>query len=459
MAVEETEVRLYAAQKKIHAREVSGRFNRLRVAAMCVLLGIFYGLPWLQWNGHQAVLFDLPKRKFHIFALTFFPQDFYLLTWLLVIAALSLFFFTALAGRLWCGYACPQTVWTEIFVWMERLTEGNRWQRMKLDMAPWSLEKISRKTAKQALWLTFALFTGITFVGFFSSIRELFAHAWTGSLGSWELFWVLFYGFATYGNAGYMREQVCKYMCPYARFQGAMFDRNTLVISYDAARGEPRGSRKRGSDARSQGIGDCVDCTLCVQVCPTGIDIRKGLQMDCIACAACIDACDDVMDRMKAPRGLIRYATDNSMKGERTKVLRPRTLIYGSLLLLLIAGFAFAVSHRRLLEVDVLRDRNALYRQIDASTIENVYTIRLINKDEAAHVLHLEVRGLSGAHIDSDDSAPTIRAGEVLSLPIRVRMPLGAIKGGRDIEIAVHSRDDAAIETVTKARFIAPAAQ
>jgi cytochrome c oxidase accessory protein FixG len=456
MSVGEAEVGLYAAQQKIHAREVSGRFNRMRVAAMCMLLGIFYGLPWLRWNGHQAVLFDLPARKFHILGLTFFPQDFYLLTWMLVIAALSLFFFTALAGRLWCGYACPQTVWTEIFVWMERVTEGNRWQRIKLDMAPWSFNKLWRKGTKQVLWISFALFTGITFVGFFSPIRTLLPNAWVGTLGGWEIFWCLFYGFATYGNAGYMREQVCKYMCPYARFQGAMFDRNTLVISYDTARGEPRGSRKRGSDARSQGLGDCVDCTLCVQVCPTGIDIRKGLQMDCIACAACIDACDDVMDRMKAPRGLIRYATENSMQGERTRVLRPRTLIYGSLLLLLIAGFAFAVGHRQLLEVDVLRDRNALYRQSEPNGIENVYTIRLINKDEISHVLHLDVRGLPDARIDTDDLAPTIHAGEVLSLAARVRVPADRVSGGRDIEIVVTSQDDAALETIAKARFIAP---
>ncbi|MFL6575959.1 MAG: cytochrome c oxidase accessory protein CcoG [Povalibacter sp.] len=456
MAVDEAEVGLYAAQKKIHAREVSGRFNRLRIIAMCALLGTFYGLPWLNWRGHQAVLFDLPARKFHIFGLTFFPQDFYLLTWLLVIAALSLFFFTALAGRLWCGYACPQTVWTEIFVWMERLTEGNRWQRIKLDMAPWSVNKVCRKTAKQTLWIVFALFTGITFVGFFTPMRTIIPSALSHSMGSWEVFWALFYGFATYGNAGYMREQVCKYMCPYARFQGAMFDRNTLVISYDTTRGEPRGSRKRGSDARTQGLGDCVDCTLCVQVCPTGIDIRKGLQMDCIACAACIDACDDVMDRMKAPRGLIRYATDNSMKGERTHVLRPRMIAYGSALLLLIAGFAFAVGQRRLLEVDVLRDRNALYRQVDANTLENVYTIRLINKDETAHVVHLSVRGLPDARIDMDDTSPTIEAGTVVSLAVRIRVPTGSVMGGRDIQIVVSSEDESRIETIAKARFIAP---
>ena len=456
MAASDPDVGLYAASQKIHAREVRGRFNTLRVIATCVLLGIFYALPWLQWSGRQAVLFDLPQRKFHIFALTFFPQDFYLLTWMLVIAALSLFFFTALAGRLWCGYACPQTVWTEIFVWMERLTEGNRQQRIKLDAGPWTFNKLWRKTSKQVLWIGLALFTGVTFVGFFTPVRELFPNALAGELGGWELFWSLFYGFATYGNAGYMREQVCKYMCPYARFQGAMFDRNTLIISYDAARGEPRGSRRRGTDARAQGLGDCIDCTLCVQACPTGIDIRKGLQLECIACAACIDACDDVMDRMQSPRGLIRYATQASMEGERTRILRPRTIIYGCLLLLLIAAFAFATGHRRLVEVDVLRDRNALYRQVDATTLENVYTIRFVNKDERAHTLHLAVEGLPDVQIDTDNAAPSIGAGEGLSLAVRLRVSSGSVQGGRDIRVIVTADDDVRIRTVAKARFIAP---
>ena len=457
MAVRESEVRLYEAQQKVYPREVTGRFNRLRVMAVVALLGLFYGLPWLQWDDRQAVLFDLPARKFHILGLTFFPQDFYLLAWLLVIAALSLFFFTALAGRLWCGYACPQTVWTETFVWMERLFEGDRPQRMKLDKAPWSIEKVLRKGGKQAAWITFSSFTGLTFVGFFTPIRELVPAAASSTLGGWETFWVLFYGFATYGNAGYMREQVCKYMCPYARFQGAMFDRNTLVISYDTARGEPRGSRRRGSDARSQGVGDCVDCTLCVQVCPTGIDIRQGLQLECIACAACIDACDSVMDRMQSPRGLIRYATDNSMAGQRTRVIRPRTLVYALALTLLSVVFIFAVQQRRLIEVDVLRDRNALYRQVDAETVENVYTVRMINKDEQAHRVRFAVQGLEGAYIDTDVAEPTIAGGEVLSVPVRVRVPAGQVSGGRDIKILVRSADADSIETTSTARFIGPA--
>lgn len=447
---------LYAARKKIYPREVEGRYTRLSTLAACVLLGLFYALPWLQWHSHQAVLFDLPARKFYIFGLTFFPQDFFLLTWLLIIAALTLFFFTALAGRLWCGYACPQTVWTKAFLWMEQLTEGRHQQRSKLDRAPWTLQKAGRKAAKQVLWITFALYTGATFVGYFSAIRHVLPSLLTASLDGWETFWVLFYGFATYGNAGYMREQVCKYMCPYARFQGAMMDGHSLIISYDGARGEPRGSRARGTDASAQGLGDCIDCTLCVQVCPTGIDIRQGLQLECIACAACIDACDSVMDRMQYPRGLIRYATQNSMDGRRSRIIRPRVVAYAALLVVLIAGFATAVTLRRLVEVDVLRDRNALYRQVAGQMIENVYTVRFVNKDTRSHTFRLEVRGLDGARLDSGSVEHFIAAGAVVSVPVRIRAA-GGVHGGHDVSIVARSQDSTPLEIVAKARFIAPA--
>lgn len=448
--------RLYAAQSKVYPREVSGRYARLRVIAVYTLLGLFYLLPWIQWQGHQAILFDLPARRFYIFGLTFFPQDFFLLTWLLIIAALSLFFVTAIAGRLWCGYACPQTVWTEVFVAIERWTEGYRQQRIKLDRSPWTLQKLLRKGSKQLLWLSLALYTGVTFVGYFSSIRTLTADVLTASLGGWETFWALFYGFATYGNAGYMREQVCKYMCPYARFQGAMFDHDTLVISYDAARGEPRGSRARGTDPRAQGLGDCIDCTVCVQVCPTGIDIRKGLQLECIACAACIDACNSVMDRMRYPRGLIRYSTQNALDGKPARIIRPRTIAYGLVLLALIVGFGFAVAQRPLIVVDVLRDRNALYREVAAGTIENVYTLRLANKDTHAHTMRLETRGLPGASIDAELPEYSVGAGEVISVPIRIRVPANVVSGGRDIVIVARSGGAHGIESTAKTRFIAP---
>jgi cytochrome c oxidase accessory protein FixG len=297
---------LYAAHEKIYPREVTGRFASLRNLAVWVLLGIYYVLPWVRWDDRQAVLFDLPARKFYIFNLTFWPQDFFFMAWLLIIAALTLFFVTAIAGRLWCGYACPQTVWTEAFLWMERVTEGNHSQRRKLDQGPWTQEKVARKAAKQFLWIGFALWTGFTFVAYFTPAYELGPKLLSFSAGPWETFWVLFYGFATYGNAGLLREQVCKYMCPYARFQGAMFDKDTMIISYDERRGEPRGGRKRSLDHRAAGLGDCISCNMCVQVCPTGIDIREGLQIECIACAACIDVCDDVMAKMHYPPGLIR---------------------------------------------------------------------------------------------------------------------------------------------------------
>jgi cytochrome c oxidase accessory protein FixG len=447
---------LYAAHQKVYPREVEGRFNRLRVIAVIALLGVFYAMPWITWDGRQAVLFDLPARKFYIFGLTFFPQDFFLLAWLLIIAALSLFFFTAVAGRLWCGYACPQTVWTQIFVWMERWTEGNRQQRIRLDQAPWNANKLARKSAKQFLWIAFSSYTGYTFVGYFTAIHTLTQAVFTTTLGAWEIFWILFYGFATYGNAGYMREQVCKYMCPYARFQGAMFDKHTLIITYDAKRGDPRGARSRSADPQAKGLGDCLDCTLCVQVCPTGIDIRKGLQLECITCAACIDACDDVMDRMNYPRGLIRYTTQAAMDGKPAKVLRPRTMIYSGVLLALIVGFGFAAANRTLVELDVLRDRNALYREVAGAQIENVYTVRFINKDTRPHQMQLSLRNLPQGSIDSDRGSFEIGAGEVVSAAVRVRAPANSVSGGRDIEVVAHATD-ADIESIAKARFIAPA--
>ncbi len=447
---------LYVAHQKIHPREVDGRFARLRIGAVVVLLGLYYLLPWIRWDGRQAVLFDLPARKFYIFELVFWPQDFFFLSWLLIIAALSLFFFTALAGRLWCGYACPQTVWTEVFVWMERLAEGKRSQRIKLDRAPWTAAKLARRSFKQFLWITFALWTGFTFVGYFTPITQLARETAAFSLGPWELFWILFYGLATYGNAGLLREQVCKYMCPYARFQSAMFDRNTLIISYDARRGEPRGARQRGANYKAQGLGDCIDCTLCVQVCPTGIDIRKGLQYECIACAACIDACDGVMDRMNYPRGLIRYATDEAMAGRSSRVFRPRVFVYGGALAALTLGFIVTVTLRNPVGVDVLHDRNGLYRLLDDDRIENVYTVRLLNKDERDHRFSLSASGLPGLQLDAADPQPLVGAGQTLAVAVRLRAPRADAAGSSQVSIRVSAADDPRLSTEAHARFIAP---
>jgi cytochrome c oxidase accessory protein FixG len=447
---------LYEVRQKIYPREIQGRFQRYRVYGVWILLGIYYAMPWIPWYGRQAVLFDLPARKFHIFALTLWPQDFFFLTWLLVIAALSLFFFTALAGRVFCGYACPQTVWTETFLWIERWTEGSRSQQMKLAKAPWSREKIMRKGAKQFLWIAFALWTGFTFVGYFTPIKELAGTLASFSAGPWETFWVLFYGGATYVNAGYMREQVCKYMCPYARFQSAMFDRDTLIVTYDEQRGEPRGARKRNVDYKAKGLGDCVDCTMCVQVCPTGIDIRKGLQYECITCAACIDACDDVMAKVGYPKGLIRYDTQNGLEHRAKRVLRPRTLVYGSLLGLLIGGFAFSLAHRNVVALDVMRDRNALFRERPDGLIENVYNVKILNKDSAAHDFRISADGLRGLQVDYGAQTVQVAPGDVRSVAVQVRVPRSELKGGADIQFTILTQDERALKAKGKARFLAP---
>jgi cytochrome c oxidase accessory protein FixG len=443
---------MYVSERKIYPRDVDGRFQKLRALAVFVLLGMYYLFPWLEWNGRQAVLFDLAERKFYVFGLAFWPQDFIFLALGLVLAGLSLFFFTAVAGRLWCGYACPQTVWTECFLWMERITEGDRNKRIKLDAAPWSVDKLRKKGSKHVLWFVFALWTGFTFVGFFTPMRDLALRTWPFEWNGWEIFWVLFYALATWGNAGVLREQVCKYMCPYARFQSAMFDHDTLIITYDEKRGEARGARKKGAQP-AEGQGDCIDCTICVQVCPTGIDIRDGLQYECIACGACIDACDEVMDKVGSPRGLIRYATQNSIEGKPTRVVRPRVLIYGTLLVLLMGGIAAGVLMRKPLIVDVMRDQK-LYRELASGEIENAYTLRVVNKDAQAHRFELKL----------DAKAPLQLAGpgllsagpeEILTVPVTVRAAPGAVKGGVDLHFQVQDQASGLVVS-EKARFFAP---
>jgi cytochrome c oxidase accessory protein FixG len=446
----------YEAHKKIYPREIDGRFQRLRNLAVWILLGLYYLLPWIPWDGRQSVLFDLPARKFYVFGLVFWPQDFFYLTWLLIILGLSLFFFTALAGRLWCGYACPQTVWTDVFMSIERRIEGDRNRRLKLDRGPWTGEKILRKGSKHIAWLLLALWTGFTFVGFFTPIQELATKVISLSMGPWETFWVLFYSLATWGNAGFMREQVCKYMCPYARFQSAMFDRDTLIIAYDTGRGEPRGARARAADYKARGLGDCIDCKACVQVCPTGIDIREGLQYECIACAACIDACDAVMDKMSYPRGLVRYTSQKSLEGGGSHVVRPRMVVYGGLLAMLVAGFFVSISLRTPVGLDVMRDRNALYRKLPDGSIENVYLLRILNKDTATHRYVLAAAGLPGIEIDTGVAEHTVGPGEVYSVAARVRVPAATAGGSHEIAIEVASPDAPKLKASRAARFLGP---
>lgn len=502
--VDEESTGLYVSERKVYPRSVTGTLARLRVAAVVWLLGMFYVFPWLRWDGHQAVLFDLPARKFYVFGLTFWPQDFLFLAMLLIIAALALFFFTALAGRLWCGYACPQTVWTEVFLWMEKWTEGDRAKRMKLDAGPWTREKILRKGAKHLLWAAFALWTGFTFVGFFTPITDLARRIVPFAWGGWETFWVFFYALATWGNAGFLREQVCKYMCPYARFQSAMFDRNTLIIAYDPMRGEPRGPRKRGLPSvleRARGLlekataydyvfraalhptaaaaaagahgtitfggadlkaeplpkfapeelGDCIDCTICVQVCPTGIDIRNGLQYECIACGACIDACDDVMGKLGYPKGLIRYTTQNAIDGKPSRIARPRIFVYGGLVLAFAVAWAWGVMHRDPLIVEAMRDRNALYRVVEDG-VDNGYTLKLANKTDAPQTYRIRLEGADAGLVLRDAGAITVPAQDVVPVELTVHGPK-AVTGRKPLRFVVESTDGTVKETVDSSFF------
>ncbi|MEQ1765820.1 MAG: cytochrome c oxidase accessory protein CcoG [Methylotenera sp.] len=402
----ETIIPLYASQEKVYPRSVSGYFTNWRWVIIWLTQLFFYGMPWLDWGNRQALLFDLEARRFYIFNLVMYPQDLIYLTAILIIAALSLFLFTAIAGRLWCGYACPQSVYTEIFMWIERKIEGDRATRMRLDAANMSSHKITKKTLKHFVWIAFSLWTGFTFVGYFTPIRELSNSVLTMHLGPWEAFWVVFYGFATYGNAGFMREQVCKYMCPYARFQSAMFDDDTLIVTYDEARGEPRGGRSRKADVDSKQLGACIDCSLCVQVCPTGIDIRKGLQYECIGCGACADVCDTVMDKMGYERGLIKYSTQNAMDNKWShkqmlqRILRPRVLIYSAVLLLLVVGLLTSLWLRTPFRVDVVRD-GVIARMTSDGKIENVYRLQIMNGTESTQTFQLNVSGLKDLEIET----------------------------------------------------------
>ena len=380
-------VSMYQKQPDIYPRAVKGWFATWRWTFVWLTQILFYGLPWLQWGGRQAVLFDLDAQRFYIFGLLLYPQDLIFLAALLVLSALALFFFTAVAGRLWCGYTCPQTV----------------------------------------------LFTGFSFVGYFTPIRELSQAVLTLAVTPWNAFWILFYGAATYGNAGYLREQMCKYMCPYARFQSALIDKDSLVITYDSARGDPRGSRSRKQSAAAQGLGDCIDCTLCVQVCPTGIDIRDGLQNECIGCAACIDVCDDVMAKMNYPKGLIRYSTENGVVNGWSKLqmfkraLRPRVLIYGGLLSAASVAFAASVALRSPFQVDVVKDRGALARVVEDGAIENVYRLQIMNRTEQPQTYRIDAQGIPGLEVQTE-VVRTPPAG-ISSVVVSLRLPYSAAQG------------------------------
>jgi cytochrome c oxidase accessory protein FixG len=440
--IQSVEESLYEVRRKIHPRSVSGIFARWRIVFVFLTQILFYGLPWLSWNDRQAVLFDLVQRKFYIFGLVLWPQDVIYLTLLLILSALSLFLFTAVAGRLFCGYACPQTVYTEIFMWIERKVEGDRFSRIRLDGQewPWNLNKWRLKITKHVMWIVVAGWTGFTFVGYFTPIHVLAGEVMSATLGPWQGFWLFFYSFATWGNAGFMREQVCKYMCPYARFQSVMVDKDTFLVTYDTVRGDPRGSRSKSENHLANGLGDCVDCSICVQVCPTGIDIRDGLQYMCIGCGACIDACNQVMDKMQYPRGLIRYTSERAML-ERApqetavrRIFRPRIIFYTAVIAILTTAFLASLATRNPLRADVMRDRGALAREVDGARIENVYRIQVMNASENALQVNFKVTGLPNLEILSSQGRPLrdilIEPSSNQLIPIRVSAPLGEMNPG-----------------------------
>ena len=439
---QEAEISLFEAQQKIYPRSVSGIFSRWRWGMVFLTQLVFYGLPWLSWGQRQAVLFDLGARRFYVFGLVLYPQDFIYLTALLVISALSLFLFTAVAGRLWCGFSCPQTVYTEIFLWIEHKIEGDRSARLRLDGSKLSVEKIARKFLKHAIWMALALWTGFTFVSYFTPMHDLGLELIHKNISGWEIFWILFYGMATYGNAGFLREQVCKYMCPYARFQSAMFDKNTWIVSYDKLRGEPRGKLVKDESAQRT-LGSCIDCTLCVQVCPTGIDIRNGLQYECIGCGACIDACNTVMDKIEQPRGLIRLSTQSSMEIPLSKsppphqrwreilhqIFRPRVIIYTVVLWSLIIGLIVSLVLRKPFRVDVIRDRATLSRIVAGGKLENVYRLQIMNATEEAQNYRITAHGLESLQV-IPNSAFEVGAAQARWVTVSLQIPYGSALPG-----------------------------
>ncbi|QOQ77073.1 cytochrome c oxidase accessory protein CcoG [Pseudomonas poae] len=448
-------VKAKSSDNLIHTRSFTGLFRTLRVSGAGLLFLAFFGTVWLNWGGRQAVLWDLAESKFHIFGATFWPQDFILLSALLIICAFGLFAVTVFAGRVWCGYTCPQSSFTWLFMWCEKVTEGERNQRIKLQAAPWSLNKLARRSAKHTLWLGISVLTGLTFVGYFTPVRPLAMELLTWQMGGVSLFWVLFFTAATYLNAGWLREAVCMHMCPYARFQSVMFDKDTLTISYDAARGENRGPRKRDTKPADVGLGDCIDCQLCVQVCPTGIDIRDGLQMECIGCAACIDACDSIMDKMGYARGLVSYTSEHQLQGGSTQLLRPRLIGYSAVLLVMIAALVVALVGRPMVSLDVTKDRG-MFRENSQGLIENIYSLKVINKTQQRQDYRLELVDAEGFQLQGKTEI-RLAPGEISDVPVSVALLADKpASSSQTLRFKVTDVDEPWVYSAADSRFVAP---
>lgn len=365
----------------IHAKRLPGRWRTLKWALASVW-GVYFLGPYLRWEGQQAVLFDIPNRQYHLFSATVLPQDFWMLSLLLLFFAILLAVMTALVGRVWCGYFCFQTVWTDVFTWIEEKLEGPPAVRRQLSRAPWSAEKLRLKAIKHGLWILIGFLTGFSFVSWFTDAPSLWGRFFSGQADAAAYMTVALFTAGTYVLAGFLREQTCFWLCPYARIQGVMLDKTTIVPTYDERRGEPRGRVKRGGTQDGAMAGDCVDCNQCVAVCPTGIDIRRGQQEGCITCALCIDACDQVMDKVGRPRGLIRYASLDELEGRPTKalLLRPRVWVYSTILILALSGIIYGLTSLAPIELKVLHERAPLFVLQSDGSIQNKYTLKILNK-------------------------------------------------------------------------------
>ena len=420
-------IKPHKSEGPIYVREQKGFFQKIRRNLGWLLMLIFIAIPWLQYNGQQAVLFDVGSQHFRIFGLTFLPQDFMILAWVFMAGAFALFFVTNWLGRVWCGYVCPQTIWMLMFTWVEHRIEGSRNKRIKLDKGPWDAKKIALKTAKHSAWLAISLFTATSFMAYFVPAQKLYIDMFTLEWSGLISFWVFLFAFCTYGNAGFLREKMCTVACPYSRFQSVMFDKDTLLVTYDAQRGESRGKRKRKQEPKELGLGDCVDCNLCVEVCPAGIDIRNGLQYECINCGLCIDACDDTMDKFGYASGLIKYQSEHEASGNKTDPFRLKLIGYATLTAFIILTMVVWTFNRTPIEASVIRDRNALYRVNYEGLVENPYTLSVINKTQSTMTYTVSLQGLDNARLNAPDVIE-IEAGQMLQIPVTV------IKDGYDLK-------------------------
>lgn len=445
-------IKPYKSQASVYVREQKGFYQKIRRYTNWLLMLTFIAMPFVQFNDQQAVLLNVVSQEFRIFSLTFWPQDFILLAGIFMVAAFALFFVTTWLGRVWCGYVCPQTVWTLAYVWIEHRIEGTRNKRMALDRAPWTLSKVAKKTVKHIIWQLMSLLTATTFISYFVPVNELYSTMLTFDWSGAVTFWVLFFALATYANAGWMREHVCIHLCPYSRFQSAMFDKNTLLVAYDAKRGENRAPRKRKDDPKALGLGDCVDCNLCVDVCPAGIDIRNGIQYECINCGLCIDACDETMDKFNYPRGLISYTSEQKLASKEVKRFNLKIVSYGALTLIFTVLLGLWVSNRVPLEANIIRDRNALYRVNYEGIVENTYTLKILNKSQIP--LHFDIDVIN---ISSEIELPKgilIKAGMMQEVPITLAINGDLLdKKSTDVSFAIQSIEQPEIKLQKKTMF------